>query len=237
MSVPQRDDLLTALLAVEGVADAEIVPDPVPASGPDDAGTLRLTLLPGADEVFVATAVNRILTEEFGLGLDAARVQVVEESLPTSRPTEPRSRRLAAVPTFTTEVPVYARGGRLLIQRMQVVSTGSGITTAVTLSLGGEPIVGEAAEPDGPAAAYNSVADATLRAVEVVVNGRARLVLEVVDIAKLGTDQVALVAVTMTSTLGTERLVGSSAVREDVRRAVIRATLDALNRRVEHMVS
>src|SRR6478609_8712654 len=72
--------VVAALRAVPGVADAEILPEP--AGGP---GTLRLQLAPGADEVLVATTVHRLLGERFGLGVDAGRVQVVEEAV-TRRP-------------------------------------------------------------------------------------------------------------------------------------------------------
>ena len=69
--------VVAALRAVAGVSDAEILPDP--SGGP---GTLRLQLRLGADEVMVATAVHRLLGDRFGLGVDAGRVQVVEEALP-----------------------------------------------------------------------------------------------------------------------------------------------------------
>ena len=71
------DDVVAALRAVAGVFDAEILPDDT--GGP---GTLRLQLEPGADEVRVATTVHRLLGDKFGLGVDAGRVQVVEEAMP-----------------------------------------------------------------------------------------------------------------------------------------------------------
>ena len=77
--------LLDALRAVPGVAAADIEPD----ERPDGAGTLRLQLAPGADEIAVATSVNRVLREQFGLAVDAGRVQVVEESVPVVPATEP----------------------------------------------------------------------------------------------------------------------------------------------------
>ena len=46
-----------------------------------------------------------------------------------------------------------------------------------------------------------------------------------------------LSVVSMHSALGSERLIGASAVREDVRQAVIRATLDSLNRRLEAVLA
>ena len=70
--------LLDALRAVPGVAAADLEPD----ERPEGAGTLRLQLAPGADEIAVATSVNRVLREQFGLAVDAGRVQVVEESVP-----------------------------------------------------------------------------------------------------------------------------------------------------------
>jgi hypothetical protein len=42
---------------------------------------------------------------------------------------------------------------------------------------------------------------------------------------------------TLLTNRGTERLTGAAGVREDVRQAVIRATLDALNRRLEMILS
>ena len=89
-----RAAVVTALRAVSGVADAEILPDP--EGGP---GTLRLQLKPGADEVSVAKTVNRLLGEQFGLGVDSGRVQVVEEvrAAPAGRPA-PSSGGVPAAP-------------------------------------------------------------------------------------------------------------------------------------------
>src|SRR3954469_13432728 len=69
-------DIVAALRAVPGVADADLEPDS-DGTGP---GTLRLGLLPGVDEVAVATSVGRLLREQFGLGVDAERVQLIEDS-------------------------------------------------------------------------------------------------------------------------------------------------------------
>jgi len=231
VSVPERNDLVTALRAIAGIADVELLGGVGPAD-PTDAGTVRLSLDPGADEVAVATRVNQVLRHEFGLGVDSSRVQLLEE-------TEPQ-RRLSAVPDrgrYTTEVPVVARGGRLLIQRMQLVSAAPGVTAAVTLGIDGQSVVGECDGAAAQGSVHRSVAEATLRAVEAVAGGLARFHLERVDVSTLGEDQVVLAVVSMTSAFGTERLIGASAVREDVRQAVIRATLDALNRRLEAVVA
>jgi hypothetical protein len=248
--LPAHLDLVTALRAVAGVADAEVV-DAAGAGAVGevapggDAGTLRLSLLPGADEVAVATEVNRILHDQFGLAVDAGRVQVVEE--PAIAPVRhleavgdeglpPPLGLPGAIPggsQWTADLPVVTRGGRLLIHRMQVVSAGVGVTTAVTLGFGADTYVGESEGLSTAPSVQRCVAEATLRAVEAAAGERASFQLAEVDVVALGGDQVVVVCVEMTASWGTERLMGASAVREDARQAVIRATLDSINRRLE----
>ena len=263
--------LLDALRAVPGVAAADIEPD----ERPDGAGTLRLQLAPGADEIAVATSVNRVLREQFGLAVDAGRVQVVEESVPmggdelvapaptpgaaplstaavaepTPASSEPGRPTLTAVPEYriterptevdddlTPQLVESTRPPRILIQRMQLVSAGLGVTTSVSLSWLGEAYLGESAAAATPSSVHRSVATATLRALEEVVGSAARFELEQLEINQLGPDRAVVVVVSMLTKLGAERLTGVSVVREDVRQAVIRATLDALNRRLESLL-
>jgi hypothetical protein len=246
--------VVAALRAVPGVADAEILPEP--GGGP---GTLRLQLAPGADEVLVATTVHRLLGERFGLGVDAGRVQVVEEAVtrrthaaqpvPTAVDDEPgpppppgpapAPPPLVGIPggasTWGAPAESAAEAGRtrLLIHRMQLVSAQQGVTSEVTLQLLGRDHTGSADAATTPTSVHRSVALATLRAVEEALGGRVRFELEHLETAVLGNDRAVLVEVSMITRHGSERLTGVSAVREDARQAVIRATLDALNRRIE----
>jgi hypothetical protein len=265
--------LLDALRAVPGVAAADIEPD----ERPDGAGTLRLQLAAGADEIAVATSVNRVLREQFGLAVDAGRVQVVEESVPfdaaessqqsvpadappdsaaaqsppltTAPPPDAARPNLTAVPEYeaieaapesdddlTATLVESTRPPRILIQRMQLVSAGLGVTTSVSLSWLGQAYVGESSAAATPSSVHRSVATATLRALEEVVGTAARFELEQLEINQLGPDRAVVVVVAMLTKLGSEKLTGVSVVREDVRQAVIRATLDALNRRLESLL-
>jgi hypothetical protein len=247
--------VVAALRAVPGVADAEILPEP--GGGP---GTLRLQLAPGADEVLVATTVHRLLGERFGLGVDAGRVQVVEEAVtrrthaappgPTAVADEPGPPAPPAPGPPGPTSGVGAPGGastwgapaesapapgrtRLLIHRMQLVSAQQGVMSEVTLQLLGRDHTGSADAATTPTSVHRSVALATLRAVEEALGRRVRFELEHLETAVLGNDRAVLVEVSMITRHGSERLTGVSAVREDARQAVIRATLDALNRRIE----
>jgi hypothetical protein len=133
-------------------------------------------------------------------------------------------------------VTLPARSPRILIARMQLVSAGLGVTTEVTLSWLGDAFAGQSAAAATPTSVHRSVAQATLRAVESVVGNRARFELEQLEINQLGPDRAVVVVVSMLTKAGSERLTGVSVVREDVRQAVIRATLDALNRRLESLL-
>jgi len=229
--------VVTALRAVAGVTDAEILPDQ--RGGP---GTLRLQLAPGADEVLVGTRVSKLLREGFGLGVDADRVQIYEEAPASALEAVPDADSEpgggAAPAGLAGEVPAEQaiadeRGARLLIQRMQLVSAREGVTSEVTLELGGRAHTGSAGAASTPSSVHRSVALATLRAVEGAVLGRLRFELEHLETTAMGADRAVVVEVSMITTHGSERLTGVSAVREDARQAVIRATLNALNRRIE----
>jgi hypothetical protein len=314
------------------VADATITPDRR-AGG---AGTLHLSLQPGADEVAVATAVNRILREHFGLAVDTDNVSVVDETAPvrlsavpspaaqpdepeapaaepttSDRPADPWAGYQASAygtePSDETEqdgadedqpedvdegrglglsglgggsqestrpgwwaaaepVPDLEpepepepepeaepadgalpnsehtvdlrsvdgpRGPRLLIERMQLVAADLGVQSEVTLQFGDLSWTGRADGAATPTSVHRSVAVATLRAIQECVGSGMRLELEHLETPSLGSDRAVVVEISMVTRRGAERLTGVSAIREDVRQAVIRATLDALNRRLE----
>jgi hypothetical protein len=222
MSVTDFREIVAALRDVPGVADADVEPD---ADG--GMGLLRLGLQAGVDEVAVATTVGRLLRERFGLGVDAERVQIVEDA--------------EVHPAGTTEtdvdVPHQRVAGRPAISRMHLVSSGLDVTATVTLTSDGRTAAGESRGSASQSGVQRAVATATLRAVEELSGDIARFELDHLEVSHLGSDRMVIVALTMLSARGTERLTGAAAVREDVRQAVIRATLDALNRRLETLLS
>lgn len=223
MSVTDYREIVAALRDVPGVADADVEPD---ADG--GMGLLRLGLQAGVDEVAVATSVGRLLRERFGLGVDAERVQIVEDA--QVQPPPP-----AAEPDV--EVPHQRVAGRPAISRMHLVSSGLDVTATVTLTSDGRTAAGESRASASPTGVQRAVASATLRAVEQLSGDIARFELDHLEITQLGSDRTVVVSLTMLSSRGTERLTGAAAVREDVRQAVIRATLDALNRRLETLLT
>jgi hypothetical protein len=130
-----------------------------------------------------------------------------------------------------------ARPGRLAIQRVQLDSAGLGVAVTVSLGLDGRTVTGHAEGAATQSGVHRSVATATLRAVESVLEGNARFEVDHVELTRTGTDQTVLVVLTMVTGRSTQRLSGASVVREDVRQAVIRAVLAAVNRRMEPMLA
>jgi hypothetical protein len=110
------------------------------------------------------------------------------------------------------------------------------VTAAVSLSYREGTVRGEATGTATQSGVQRAVATAALRAIELLIGTSARFELEHVEVTRSGPDRTALVSVTMVSGTGTDRLTGSAVVREDARQAVIRAALDAVNRRLEPLL-
>ena len=308
----------TALSAVPGVASAVVDVDPTDAT----VGVMRLALDTGADEVVVATAVNKVLRMQFGLGVDADRIEMVMESAvprrlsavagdesasegqdeaaegdavardngvliasmtsataagdstltpdrmwggaltkdggdfpadvvsaairhPSNRAepvvrgveraepkptTRKRQRTRKPPPPGTTPI-------RMEIERLQVTPADPGVAATVTLSRAGRHHVGIARGIATSTGVHRAVADATVVAAADAAHGRVQLAVANVDIPSIGGKRVAVVQVKVTTVEGVERLTGASEVREDTRHAVVRATLDAINRRLESVLA
>ncbi len=213
VTVTDYGEIVAALRAVPGVADADVEPD----GDGGGMGVLRLGLAPGYDEVQVATNVGRLLRERFGLGVDAERVQLVEDA---EVPDEPAGRNGSTAQH------------RPAIQRMHLVSSGLDIAASVTLGFEDRSATGEAQGTATQSGVQRAVALATLRAVESLVDGKARFDLDHLEVTQTGRERTVVAGVTLVTPSGSERLTGAAVVREDVRQAVIRATLDGLNRRI-----
>ena len=318
-----RHALETALSAVPGVASAAVDADPTDAT----VGVLRLALDTGADEVVVATAVNKVLRMQFGLGVDADRIEIVPETV--------GSRRLSAVPPYspgaaTDEVfgppdpdpagqdhtqvsaeldadapsvgppagtdfelprtlggPLTRDGGdypaevvsaamrhpassstpvvrsetapdvpdaptryrgrkrpppgsapvRMCIERLQVAPAEQGVRATVTLSRLGRHHVGSVRGSATTYGVHRAVAGATIVAAQEAAGSRVQLEVVTVDVPVIGGKRVAVVQVSVTTIEGKERLTGASEVRDDTRHAVVRAALDAINRRLESVLA
>lgn len=203
-----------AARAVPGVSAVRLQPD---ERGAVEA--VHLELEPGADRVAVSLAISALLAEAPGSGIDVQDVQVAPV---TSISPEPE------MPTQRGQRPVLLRSGL----------TTSGLEVGVTVVLvhGDRTATGEAVGTPTTRGVRRSAARAALQAVEVLLGDAARFELELVELVDAGGDRSVLVCLSLVTPRSVERLTGAAAVRDEEHLAVIRATLDAVNRRLETLL-
>lgn len=135
-------------------------------------------------------------------------------------------------PDVTTTGSLSVGVGRVAVGGLTMESDGLGTMARVMLVHDGRDYVGEAEGPSTAGALHRSVAAATLRALDGLLPPGIRLEVDAVSMAPIGDGTVSVVRVIWATAEGVEHLSGSSEVRDDPRESVIRATLDAVNRRL-----
>lgn len=217
-------------------------------------GLLRVQVRQDQDHAAILGAAVQQMRHRLGLDGDQRRLRITD---PTGRPVlavvetllPPGTVRVAgaASAASTSSRPVVAAAAapepapspRVVVERVLVSTERQLARATVQLRCGDVVYSGTATgQGSGPGlhralgtAAAAAIASATASAVEAVVGAATRLDAQQVDLLEVGTDHVAVVVLALLSDTGIERLTGSALVRHDPRDAVVRATLDALNRR------
>jgi hypothetical protein len=122
---------------------------------------------------------------------------------------------------------------RLVLDRVEVATGRLELWATVQLRAGDVLHTGTASATATGTGAHRAVVAATARAAESALGGAVRLDVEAVDLLGVGADQVGVVVVTLLTDRGVDRLTGAALVRGDGRETLVRATLDALNRRTD----
>ena len=183
---------------------------------------------------------------ELGEGIDALLASLDKDHGPGPRfPTDVLASAArhpagaAAPPTSpvdeTGDIPLDGEdlAPRLAIARLTVTADGLGLQATVTLSRGDLEFSGSADGPSTASAIPRIVCAATIAALADLLGPDHRVDVEAVSVTPMGEGtEVAVVQVVWATVEGSERLTGASEVRDDPRQAVIRATLDAVNRRL-----
>jgi hypothetical protein len=203
------DDVLLAIRSVPGVRSADI--------GDDDeggAGLLRLDLAADVDEVEVAASVGRLLREQFGLGVDAGQVQMVEAA-----------EDFAAAPLIPSPSgePNPGSPGDVRVAVMNVTSAGRTVVVTIVLRRNGRDFRGEAPGSTSSHGVYRAVVEATLHAVEELTEDAVIGRLETLDVGEQVFVSLVLdvEGVEVTSSAHSE-------IDSDPRQAVVRAVLAAV---------
>ncbi|MDP2622952.1 MAG: hypothetical protein Q8Q29_04045 [Actinomycetota bacterium] len=123
---------------------------------------------------------------------------------------------------------------RPAIKGVHEIPEGAKTTVAVTLGWHGEEYIGTATGPAAQSARYRLVGEAGLRAIEDLLPGEA-LALDSVGAPTIGMRTVMVVVIVSTGERGEEVSVGSALSHGDDSETVVRAVLDALNRRITRL--
>ncbi|PWU44432.1 hypothetical protein DLJ46_26070, partial [Micromonospora globispora] len=136
-----------------------------------------------------------------------------------------------------------ASGPRVVIDHVQVSTFGLDATVEVRLIAGGETAVGHSTGPAVDGYVLRLCAVAAAAAVDELLRGavqssdRGRCFVEHAAVVPFGNCEVATVVVLLVCDGWVEQLAGSALVAGDPRQAVVRATLAAVNRRLEALLA
>ena len=122
---------------------------------------------------------------------------------------------------------------RAAIRHLDTRIDVSDVRVTATLAHAGRYVTGEASSVPTRKGILRAVAEATVSALRQLTGDRLVVGVDSVIASIAGEPPMATVLVGVVTEAGEETLLGSSLVRQDPERAVMRATLDALNRRVE----
>jgi hypothetical protein len=157
--------------------------------------------------------IESILMAQYGLNINHKKVSIAQIND-------------SELPLRTTKNLTRPR-----IRSINADVTGLNARVQVALELNGEEFTGVSEGLASQTGQIRLVANAALNAVEKFVQGPYGFALEDVAILSLGRERVAVACVAVVSSLGEQIFAGSAVVRQSEKDSVVRATLDAINRR------
>ena len=225
-------ELEAALAEIGEVRAARIV-----ASADGRIEEIHVLGLPGKSPKQLVRDVESCLMAGYGVSVDRRIISVAQigiaERLPAPLSHIQQGYDLPERDADTeaeAEVAVAATRVRII----SVDTDSDSLRTSVRVRLGADSaeFSGEASGPAGTTTRQRMVAEATLRAVEQLPNVGQSYAVEDCSISLLGGRQVAICSIVTVTPEGEEALSGSALVRHTTESATVRATLDALNRRI-----
>lgn len=124
------------------------------------------------------------------------------------------------------------RRGRLIFEEIRLSKSKGTCSATVVLSDGETAFEGTASCMNDCWENYKTISSATLRAIEDYLNGEMTFSVTDVKLFELTGKTAAAVSVAVKQNDRTEHLLGSSFIGDDTGTAVVKATMDALNRKI-----
>jgi hypothetical protein len=195
---------------------AEIKAARIVASSYGDIQEIHVLALPSKAPKQLVRDIESTIMARFGLEVDHKTIsiaqlgeEIVEAAGPETAP-HPRPR----------------------IDYIHTQVRGVDAFVSVNLDFGGSEYEGNASGPASTSGRARLVAQATLDAVKRSLDEEVAFALEDVDVVQLGHERVATSCVVVVTPLGEQAFAGSALVRQNENDSIVRATLDAMNRRL-----
>ena len=224
-------ELEGAISDIAGVRAARIV-----ASADGRIEEIHILALPGKSPKQLVRDVESALMAGFGVAIDRRKISIAQIGVAAAPPpppaTEPAPEQHTAVAPEEAVETATTAGKRIRIGKVGTEIDAVRMTVRIQLESDEAEAFGEASGPVGAKIYPRLVAEATLRAVEQLVDVPAGFAIEDCVLTGLGGRQVAVCSVATTTQFGEQALAGSAIVRHTAESAAVRATLDALNRRI-----
>jgi hypothetical protein len=152
----------------------------------------------------------------------------------TAAPTAPATPATPATPAApTVSGPMAPLRSRAAISELSALPIGDELDVTASLRLSGREVVGRARGVRTRRGRWRAISEATLDALGSLSAERVRGHIDHVTVLSFADLAHVSVSVTLLTERGEETFLGAALVRDDPDRAVMRATLDAVNRRVE----
>lgn len=122
------------------------------------------------------------------------------------------------------------------ISGVTMLSAGRMVEARVLLQVGKDHFEGYTAGPGTASNRLRLVSQATLMALEKCLEGAGNFLTEDVSVITVSGSQAVICSVTFMTNAGEERLIGAAFVKNDVGEATVKATLSAINRRLDMLL-
>lgn len=201
--------------------------DPSPERGTDDPSEARVVVTGDRDLlVEAASAIFRDMSDQ-----PAPSIQGDRPGIERARDATEESRS-HAVPADTGQSWDGYTAHRVLIRDLDTRIDLSDVRVTATLAFHDRVVSGVASAVPTRQGILRAVAEATVEAVCQLTQTRLTVGVDAVSASVSADPPIATVVVGVVTPGGEQPLLGASLVRNDPERAVMRATLDALNRRI-----
>lgn len=180
---------------------------------------IHILALPSKQPKQLVRDIESTLMARFGIPVDHKKISIA----------------LLGRDAISPETPTSSE--RSTASRPRICSINSSLSgvqasATVVLEIGGREFAGNASGPASKTGRLRLVAQSTLDAVSRYTDATVSFALEDVRIVRLGRENVAVSCIAIVSTMGEQAFTGSAMVRQNDNDSVVRATLDAINRRL-----